>query len=124
MKYKKRLARISSAVSKFEEGKMSLDDSIDHFRPIMTRYAEHATDDRLNGNIERWQRQSFPFVAAAYCTYLRDKADIPQFVDNILEQRHMDAIAKGSNDKGYYFYLWVAMKIIVPGWLDIDEAID
>lgn len=127
MKYKKRVERISKAVSKFEDRKSSTDalnDALNHFRPMMTRYAESATNDRLMGNIQRWQHQSFVFIASAYCTYLRDKEEIPQFVENLMEQRHVDYIKLRSNDKGYYLCLWVAMKIIVPEWLDYAEGID
>ena len=121
MKYKNRLDRIKKSLSN-EEEKLSrddiLNDALDHWRPNMVRYADIATSDRTNGNTARWQHSSFAFIAAAYCTYLRDKADIPQFLEDLMDQKHTKVIDSAGNDKAYYFFLWIAMKIIVPEVLD------
>lgn len=119
MKYKKRMDRIMKILGGMTEEKVSLNEAIEELRPIISRYANSARNDRQNGNIQRWEKQSFAFIAAAYSTYLADNEEIPQFVIDLLELRRMAGIEAGENDRKFYVSLWVAMKIVVPEIFDL-----
>lgn len=101
------------------DDKVSLNDALEELRPMISRYANSARNDRQNGNVQRWEKQSFAFVATAYSTYLADNEEVPRFVIDLLERRRMDGIEAGENERQFYISLWVAMKIVVPEIFDL-----
>lgn len=119
MKYKNRIDRILKIISGMTDEKVSLNDALEELRPMISRYANSAKNDRQNGSIQRWEKQSSAFVETAYSTYLADNEEIPRFVIDLMQPRRMDGIEAGENERRFYVSLWIAMKIVVPEIFDL-----